>query len=78
MYMLSSTRIALRASPREFSQTQNHPFLQTPSVLPSTCEVSYHPAPRLPGQFWRRILDFGTRFASLWAHPLPVLTLSQP
>eukprot|EP00955_Chlamydomonas_euryale_P059903 357527-Chlamydomonas_euryale.AAC.5 len=40
--------------------------------------MSYHLVPRLPVQFWHRILGFGTQFDSLWAHPLPRLTLSQP
>jgi len=67
-------RIALRI----FSDAMS-PFSQNPKCfLPPTCIVSYHPAPRLPGQFRRGILCFGARFASLWAHPLPMLTLSQP
>mmetsp|Transcript_15179 Transcript_15179/g.44716 ORF Transcript_15179/g.44716 Transcript_15179/m.44716 type:complete len:224 (+) Transcript_15179:332-1003(+) len=66
-------RIALRI----FSDAMS-PFSQNPKCfLPPTCIVSYHPAPRLPGQFWRSILGFGTRFASLWVHPLPMLNLSQ-
>jgi len=67
-------RIALRI----FSDAMS-PFSQNPKCfLPPTCIVSYHPAPPLPGHSWCRILGFGTRFASLWAHPLPMLTLSQP
>eukprot|EP00955_Chlamydomonas_euryale_P054746 355925-Chlamydomonas_euryale.AAC.2 len=43
------------------------PLLRIPNVffLP-TCIGSNHPASRLAGQSWRRILGYGTRFASHW------------
>eukprot|EP00955_Chlamydomonas_euryale_P006395 67772-Chlamydomonas_euryale.AAC.1 len=69
------TRIASRASPVRFSQMPKQPLLSIPNVVPPTCIVSYHPASRPAGQFSRRILGYGNRFASLWAHLPPMLTL---
>eukprot|EP00955_Chlamydomonas_euryale_P086487 364218-Chlamydomonas_euryale.AAC.7 len=70
--------MGLKASPRGVSLMPNHPCIRTPSVFPPACIVSYHPVLRFPGQFWHHIFGFGTRFASLWAHPLLMLTLSHP
>eukprot|EP00955_Chlamydomonas_euryale_P083614 363876-Chlamydomonas_euryale.AAC.2 len=66
------------ALPAIFNFTMAHTLGQEFLSLASrpACIASHHPASRLAGQFWRRILSFKTRFATLWAHPPTMLNPS--
>eukprot|EP00955_Chlamydomonas_euryale_P090819 364574-Chlamydomonas_euryale.AAC.2 len=74
-FMPFLTGVAFNASPHVFFHLPIQPLLRIPSVYLTGCIVSYHLASCLAGQFERRLLGFGTWFASPWAHPPAMSTL---